>query len=678
MRAVILNASAGSGKTYTLAYNYVRDVIGEPMLYRHILAVTFTNKATEEMKSRILKEIHLLSDNRKSNYLGDLCRDLEFDEESIRKRARRVQSLILHDYSHFTILTIDKFFQRILHAFLKELNIDLNFNLELEFAPILSRSVDSLIERIASSERLKEWVTAYSKERMSDNESWDPRKDIIKLGGELFKESYHTAMKNSAKMEELSKIYDEATKFSSTTRQEFQQIAKEALELISENSLSIDDFSSKKSSGAAYFYTIASGAIEEPKKRARDCSLSIDGWMVKSRTPQYRELLSRLQAMMRQLCDYYDSHIEYWNSTSLLKEHYRTYALLSDIYNETQLIWRKENTILLSETKNILSKFIEDNDTPFIYEKVGNRFDRYLIDEFQDTSEREWLNFLPLLHDAMSHLSQLSTDEEKERPAVLLVGDVKQSIYRWRGGDWRILGQRAKLALGDALSRDLVYNFRSLRNIVEFNNYAISGILRSVNQHLRTKLQTSKISKSLKAELIGTLPRAYHNFRQTPRRESSSMGYISLEQFTDSPALVQRICEVLDRGYKPCDIMVLVRSARDGGRAAAALLDFKSKNSEQRYRFEVMTQDSLSLSNAPICLFLVALMHLISDPKESIQRAIFNNYLNRDFDAELSDEELSKLRSLRMLPLEEAFEQIVKLYKLSEREEEIAYLQALH
>ena len=148
MRAKILNASAGSGKTYQLAYKYVRDVIGQPGLYRHILAVTFTNKATEEMKSRILKEIHALASGAASPYLENLCRELSLDERSVRKRAAEVRSKILHDYSRFTVLTIDTFFQRILRAFIKELGIDLNYNVEIETSSVLSKGADTLIEQL--------------------------------------------------------------------------------------------------------------------------------------------------------------------------------------------------------------------------------------------------------------------------------------------------------------------------------------------------------------------------------------------------------------------------------------------------------------------------------------------------------------------------------------------------
>ncbi len=185
MRAKILNASAGSGKTYQLAYKYVRDVIDQPGLYRHILAVTFTNKATEEMKSRILKEIHRLASGGASPYLENLCRELSLDERSVRKRAAEVRSKILHDYSRFTVLTIDTFFQRILRAFIKELGIDLNYNVEIETASVLSKGADTLIEQITVDRDLQRWLTEFVQERIDEGRKWDIRDGILSLGGRV-------------------------------------------------------------------------------------------------------------------------------------------------------------------------------------------------------------------------------------------------------------------------------------------------------------------------------------------------------------------------------------------------------------------------------------------------------------------------------------------------------------
>ena len=189
MRAKILSASAGSGKTYRLAYKFVHDTIKhfpeKPYLYRAILAVTFTNKATEEMKSRIVSKFYqLITEPHKSDYMADLKGHLQLSEQEIIKRAKAILRKILHDYSRFTILTIDKFFQRILRAFIKELGIDLNYNLELESSTILARSADALIDDITHNEELQQWIMAFAQENMDDNDNWDIRKKILTLGSE--------------------------------------------------------------------------------------------------------------------------------------------------------------------------------------------------------------------------------------------------------------------------------------------------------------------------------------------------------------------------------------------------------------------------------------------------------------------------------------------------------------
>ncbi|MDE5814814.1 MAG: UvrD-helicase domain-containing protein, partial [Alistipes sp.] len=242
MKAKILNASAGSGKTYQLAYKYVHDVVEQPALYRHILAVTFTNKATEEMKSRILKEIHLLASAAESSYLATLCRELKLDAATVRKRAAEARSKILHDYSHFTVLTIDTFFQRILRAFIKELGLDLNYNVEIETASVLTKSADALIEQITVDQKLLHWLTAFVQERIDDGEKWDVRSSILSLGQELFKEKNKKTLSTMRAKEELARIVHEATARVEATKNEYREAAQRMLADIADAGLSEQDF----------------------------------------------------------------------------------------------------------------------------------------------------------------------------------------------------------------------------------------------------------------------------------------------------------------------------------------------------------------------------------------------------------------------------------------------------
>ena len=501
MRARILNASAGSGKTYQLAYKYVRDVVEQPGIYRHILAVTFTNKATEEMKSRILKEIHLLASGQPSSYLDNLCRELSLDAATVRRRAREVRSKILHDYSRFTVLTIDTFFQRILRAFIKELGIDLNYNVEIETASVLTKSADTLIEQITTDRDLQRWLTDFVQERIDEGKKWDIRDGILTLGGELFKEKNKDALSAARPREELARIVGEATAHAAATKKRMQDAAAEAVRIIGDAGASVADFPYKGSGFAAYFYAVAGGSFERYGSRAEAACTRDEAWGKPGSTAQ--GLRPRLQPLLREMCGLYDENVRAWNTCDLLRENYRSFALLSDLYAKVQQMCDQENMMLLSETKYILSEFIGHNDAPFIYEKVGNRFEHFMIDEFQDTSVKEWENFLPLLQNAMA---------QSEATSVLIVGDIKQSIYRWRGGDWKILHSQAQRALG-ADSTELVNlteNYRSLPAVVDFNNKAIGRVVEADNRALNATLdEAAALRLSLNPD--DSLSRAVYN-----------------------------------------------------------------------------------------------------------------------------------------------------------------------
>lgn len=673
MKAKILNASAGSGKTFRLAYKYVRDVVEQPMLYRHILAVTFTNKATEEMKSRILGEIHTLASGGVSGYMEPLVKELCIDEQTVRRRAREVRSRILHDYSHFTVLTIDTFFQRILRAFIKELGIDLNYNVEIETAPVLTKSTDTLIDLIAEDAELRRWMTGFVQERIDEGSRWDIRDGIMTLGAELFKERNRKALGSAPKREELRRIVNRMAERADAKRNALVELAQQAVAIIGGAGCTAADFSGKSRSFANYFYNIASGDMRPPTESIRAKALSTDGWTVKgsAATP----LVPALQPILQALCEGYDEGVRVWNTSALVRETYRGFALLSDLYNRVQELCREQNLLLLSETKYLLAEFIGSNDAPFIYEKVGNRFERFMIDEFQDTSVKEWENFLPLLQNAMS---------QSERDSVLIVGDIKQSIYRWRGGDWQLLHSQAERALGSERTavENLKRNFRSLPAIVRFNNRSIARIVADDNARLNRDLADAAARGDMPAtaavELKDTLLDAYRSVEQEPVRRAATEGYISIESCGDRPPVVERILEILDMGYRPSDIMILVRSATDGGRVAEELLEFKRANSEERYRFDVMTQEALVVGNAPVGSFIAAAMRLSLNPDDSLNRALYNRYLGRDFDRELSAEERDFFRSLRLLSPEEAFERIVMRHTLDNDKLQTAYLQAVH
>ena len=676
MRAKILSASAGSGKTYRLAYKFVHDTIKhyhtKPYLYRSILAVTFTNKATEEMKSRILSEINdIVTSPESCNYMGDLVRDLGISKEQIIKRAKSIQTKILHDYSRFTILTIDKFFQRILRAFLKELNLDMNYNIELDTSSILERSIDALIEDIRTDDSLRKWITTFTQELIDDNTSWDVRKKMLSLGKEIFKEQGKSATINSTSKEDLGKTIKQSEAIIASNCEKIQSYGAQAVELINNAGLSIDDFSGKSKSIAKCFVDFALGIPVNLTAKRRDYAHTSEGW-TKSTTA--KTIVPQLQIFLQKIIKTYDSNSKLENSLALIKKTYRSYVLLQDIYRKVLELCNQDGVMLLPETKYILSRFIAGNDAPFIYEKIGNRFEQFMIDEFQDTSLKEWENFTPLLQNAMS---------QSDDNSVFIVGDIKQSIYRWRGGDWRILQHGVSEALGaDSTSTEFLSdNYRSLPQVVEFNNRIIEQVVNYDNIYLNDILEdalgSEHISTPCYDELYDTLHNAYENHAQNPKRGFNKRGYVRIGRFDEEEEhpLTSCIEDIISRGYSYNDIMILYRNSGDGARAANLLLDYKNKTNAP---FNIMTQDSLVVGKASISNFIVAVMRLSQNSEDAISRAIINDYLQRDYTATLPDNEQQMLAYISQLSPEQAFEQIVITYELDKRLEEIAYLQALH
>lgn len=682
MRAKILNASAGSGKTYQLAYKYVFDVLNcgngqggfDPGGYRRIVAVTFTNKATEEMKSRILRRIHELASGEKSEYLSSLMRDTGLPEEVLRRRAARVRSAILHDYSRFTVLTNDTFFQRILRAFVKELGLELNYTIELDTDPIIARSADALIEDVADNPELRSWIMDLAKDRIEAGERWNIREGIKLLQKELFKEFSREPIEHAGDKQELRRRIFGFCAETEKACGKLKSRCTEALRRIGDAGYTPRDFQNGLFTA---FERCAAGDIAAPTiSKWQMLHGDPSGWFTKARkaTPEMVSFAAEIQPEMCAAAKEMAEVSGMCETRRLLLQNYRAFALLNDLYRKSMEICRDENSLILSETKNIISAFVTENDAPFIYEKVGNRFDKYMIDEFQDTSLGEWKNFLPLLRNAMAQSEEIS---------VLLVGDVKQSIYRWRGSDWSILGSAAPDDLGrkDTEIRTLDCNYRSLPQIVEFNNDMFDRAVAIDNGMLDEMLDEAAdrnaIGHKLHSRLRDVLARAYAGHRQRPMRRCENRGYVSVETYADSPDVAGCVKRVLDMGFRPCDITILIRRKEEGADIARRLLAVKEEG-DPHYMFEVTTQEGLKINGSPAVSLILAMFRLAVNRRDRISLAIYDRYRREcDFSAVLSDEENAFLDGLRSLSPEEAFESVLtRLHDTAKGQ--AAYIQALH
>ncbi len=672
----IVSASAGSGKTRTLALEYIVRVLVHPTLYRHILAVTFTNKATEEMKERILRSINDLVVGVENDFSADVIARTGLPKESLAARAEEVRNYILHDYDNFAILTIDKFFQRIVRAFVRELGIDVNYNLELHTDSLLDLAADRLIEDLAADERLREWIFEYVNERIDQSAKPNIKHEITKLGGELFSEHYKSVRTGANPRNALIKIVREAHIAADRARNRQQAVASELIDALHSCGLSVSELTQGARGVGGYIEHVATGQT----RTANSYVLAAlnDGRWLGAKDKRAGSLPSNhLSELLGALIESVEQTMVADNNTNIVSRHYRNFGLIIDLGKRIDSVCVEENIVPISEMGQIIAKLIEGNDAPFIFEKVGNRYSHYMIDEFQDTSALQWNNFLPLLQNAVAQ-----SDEE----AVLLVGDVKQSIYRWRGGDWSLLGERAEQEFMESHTTHLSTNYRSRKEVVEFNN-ALTGhcaaiVNTQLNRTLAEGVTQGDISERWAAGQIDTIARAYSDHTQQPH--SNKHGYVSVtlcgerNYEVDLHPTIRKIIELQERGFRAEDIAVLVRTNSQSERVAEMLLTYKNLHPDTPYTFDVITQTALSVGAAEVCRQVIAAMKYATTPKDGMSLAIIKRLSGIDFDLPLSASEEEFYIRLRTLPLQEAFEEIVLHYGLHTKSDNHAYLQALH
>lgn len=471
----VYKASAGSGKTFTLSVEYIKLLIKNPMSFRSTLAVTFTNKATEEMKTRILSQLYGIWKQlpKSKDYIEKIKSELGVTEQFMSDRAKIALFNIVHNYSYFRIETIDSFFQSVLRNLARELDLTANLRIELNDRQIESIAVDEMIDELGEKDELLKWILGYIKENIDDDKNWNVIGYIKSFGENIFREFYKTKSKELNTLLHEKGFFEQYTKRIRTIRDEaeaeLKSVAAEFFEALETEGVDITDLSYGKSGPAGYFIKLQNGQydgsiITGRVQKALD-EASADCWTKKSAPPSLRHfaeetivpLLEKAESTRR-------SNWKMYASAVLTLKHLNQLRLLNSIERKVREMNVEANRFLLSDTHTLLHSLIKDTDSPFIFEKIGSHLENVMIDEFQDTSTVQWQNFKVLLEECMSH---------SEEHGNLIVGDVKQSIYRWRSGDWRMLnnikGEFPQMS--DMLDiRTLTHNYRSSRRVINFNN----------------------------------------------------------------------------------------------------------------------------------------------------------------------------------------------------------------
>lgn len=702
MELTVYKASAGSGKTYMLATEYLRLALAKPNSqrgFRSILAVTFTNKATEEMKSRILSLLHDIAQGQQEQLANELAKRMKCSAATVQQKALDVRSAILHDYSHFSIVTIDRFFQQILQAFVREAGLRPGYTVELDTNRLLEEAIVKVMDDAGSDNVLRSWIVRLTEDSIDAGKSWDITHHLRAIGQEIFKESYlyfpHNFREKLTDKAILGKYLHNTQRLIKDFEETMKAIGTKAINYINSYGLTIDDFKNKEKGVSGYFVKLQTGKDYEPTKRAYSALNSPEEWYSKNsaRSHEINSAFFELNNLLNEALSLWDKQGILYNSANVLYKNFRLLGLLSDISRNVQQIANEENILPISSSGYLLSQLIGESDTPFIYEKAGVQYNHFMIDEFQDTSTGQWHNFRPLLLNSMA-----------EGYINMVVGDVKQSIYRWRNGDWRILGYQLNkdFATWGIKEQELSSNWRSDGVIISYNNELFTRLPKMLQASINNELSVVTIPQEKREVLENMVATAYSTATQqfSPKTVTND-GYVSIKliEETDekkSTAIVLEelptlIAELQDRGYKPSDIAILVRRGIEGQQVANTLLNYKQHTNDSAHCYDVISQDSLFINNAAIVKLIVSIFRLALNPSDSISKTYIQLELakrnapsmvssnpHQVLSSNLSEKDAEFIKSLADVSLLDAFELSIQHFYLNERTDDIPFIQELH
>lgn len=674
MELLVYKASAGSGKTFTLAIEYIKHLIADPRAYRHILAVTFTNKATAEMKERIVQTLYGLwkKDPSATAYLHCLqaelpAMNLSLTEEDIRIRAGRALAYMLHDYSRFRVETIDSFFQSVMRNLARELELSPNLNIELDSDKVLSDAVNSLIDGLTLTSPVLPLLLDYIYERIADDKRWNVSDEVKSFARNIFNEGYverGETLRAKMRHPEVIRLYKSLLKeMAEKALKQMADKGKRFEQILEAHHLSTDDLRGGKNSIGSYFRKLKAGKLTDKDMPLATINNSLKGanlWTTRhaERREEIMTLAEReLLPLLREAESQRPQAAYTVNSCALSLRHLDKLQLLNHIDEEVRRLNHEANRFLLTDTNALLHRLISEGDSSFIYEKLGSTICHVMIDEFQDTSRMQWDNFRLLLTEGLS-----------QGYDSLIVGDVKQSIYRWRNGDWTILNnlKPGDSSLGQYIKvKTLTTNRRSETRIINFNNLFFTTAVKFFNALHIKELQ----------EPCLPLQEAYHDVAQeSPKAEAK--GYVSVQLLEADEAedykqqtlaaLGNEVRRLLAEGIQLNDMAILVRKNKN----IPPIADYFDKElglpivSDEAFRLDASTV---------VCTLVDAIRHLAA-PQDSIAKALLLSDLGLWVDAPLPTGFTDRRDELVLMPLYELLEELYSLLALDQIQGQDAYL----
>ena len=621
----VYRASAGSGKTFTLAVEYISLLVKDPENYQHILAVTFTNKATQEMKMRILSQLYGIANSLQSSqqYFNKVKEKTNMPDAVIRNNARAALTLLIHRYNNFRILTIDAFFQQVLRNLAHELGQTANLRVDLNNEEITEKAVDQMIESLEKGQPVLQWISTYINNSIEDDNGWNIIGKIKTFGTNIFKDFYKA---HEANLKEQLSNADDFKAYETTLRKRRNDIRKtfnsKARSILNEIKNANLDIPSNYRSGLYKYLTdsaIAPLTNKPLKAGVLKANESPQNWTsskcAKADKQQIQTLAAEvLSAQLSELIAYNNDSWNEFQSIQLTLSHLSELRLLHAIADAVDNLTKDTNRFMLSNTQALLKELIADSDTPFIFERIGARLKHVMIDEFQDTSTIQWQNFQVLLANCMA----------QELSQNLIVGDIKQSVYRWRQGDWGILNNIEKSFAHQKIRLEtLDYNYRSEKRIIDFNNafweQCVANTAKEVAQ-----------DDAEKAEIV---QKAYEDVAQKTHKTTEN-GFVKISLYPSKvmkdavlEELIETIKELFNNGYggkNQSKIAILVRSKSNIQDIVNALL--QSFGNE----INIVSDEAFRLDASLSVNIIVSAMHLLTHPDDVLTRGKLVKLYNQE------------------------------------------------
>jgi ATP-dependent exoDNAse (exonuclease V) beta subunit len=616
---LVYNASAGSGKTFTLVKEYLKIILKSPFndTFKNILAITFTNKAASEMKERIIETLTAFSSEDILEHPNDMfqliCDELQKNPETIHKKSNQLLNTIVYNYAAFDISTIDGFTHRIIRTFAYDLKLPLNFEVELDQDALLSEAVDRLIAKAGTEKELTKVLVDFAIEKADDDKSWDVSFDFNKISKLLVSEDnipFINTLKDKT-LDDFKVLKKQLRNDIKNTEELIALQAQGILTLIEESGLQMDDFSG--SYLPKHFQKLADKnfTVNYDAKWQEDLeSKKLYPGRVSA------DLASTIEAIQPRIASAFNDTKKAFFHYKFLKAFYKNItplSVLNVINKELSILKDEQNKVLISEFNTLISNEIKNQPTPFIYERLGEKFKHYFIDEFQDTSVLQWENLKPLLDNSLSQETQ-----NNEIGSVMLVGDAKQAIYRWRGGKAEqfidLFNESENPFHINQEVITLPQNFRSYQEVLKFNN----GFF----EYLSNRMFENENYKQLYNKSYQELTKKKEGF--------VSLEFIEIAKEDDPYQLytektLGRIQNCLENGFTYSDICILVRKKKEG----IAIADFLNEHD-----IPLISSETLLLKNSPEVLFVVNFLKLLQQPKNNEIKIQVLNYLATVFNIE--------------------------------------------